>query len=666
KQEKEEQWDPDHRKLTAKVVKKVPTDVPQTHEEKEQKEELEAQVEVLGMLEKKYENVGPVFDCIVFDDGTTWRVCVDTSETGDLANCKLLKTFRESGEFDTFGTKDMMNYSVNVYEDGNVLSIVTDSGSHGTHVACIAAGYFPDKPECNGIAPGAQILSIKIGDTRLGSMETASSMIRGLIEAVKNNCDLINMSYGEAAHWTNSGCVINRMNEIVDKHGIIFVSSAGNNGPALSTVGAPGGVASSVIGVGAYVSPDMMETEYSLLERMPGMQYTWSSRGPATDGSLGVSISAPGGAIASVPNWTLSGSQLMNGTSMASPNACGAIALLLSGLKEKGVKYSPHSIRRCLENAGSLVNGIDRFTIGHGLVQVDKTFDLANLNNDVPDRELRYKVNCGNGTRGIHLREYHETLKASNKIISIEPKYMDHVDNDVRISLNLRITLVSSASWLVCPKVLLLMNKERSFSVNINPTGLAPGHHYAEVSGFDSQDLKRGKLFKVPVSIIIPTRISDDSPVAWTARDIKFKPGDVHRTFFTVPPGVTWAELTVTSPSSENGSKFKIHAVQILPLKSFKCHMFSRFMELSANSNVTHSFAVEAGVTLEVCIANWWANSEESSINASLSFHGVEPSLKVVTMHSSQEIQRLDVRCAMASQEISPTVNLNSYCQPLR
>lgn len=72
---------------------------------------------------------------------------VDTSESGDLAACTVMKPYRESGQFATFGdlgtvlisyrqsvftdygwSTDRMNYSVNIYDDGNVLSIVTTGG----------------------------------------------------------------------------------------------------------------------------------------------------------------------------------------------------------------------------------------------------------------------------------------------------------------------------------------------------------------------------------------------------------------------------------------------------------------------------------------------------------------------------------------------------------
>ncbi|GFQ83905.1 tripeptidyl-peptidase 2, partial [Trichonephila clavata] len=169
--------------------------------EKLYKEELEAQLEVLNTLEKKYSDPGPTYDCVVFYDGKKWRVVIDTSEKGELEKCELLGIYSETYDYAMLTSSDRLNYCVNVYEDGNLLEIVSMSTGHGTHVASIAAAYFPDEPDKNGIAPGAQIVSIGIGDLRLTSMETGAALTRGFIKVMKSKCDIINMSYGEQSHW---------------------------------------------------------------------------------------------------------------------------------------------------------------------------------------------------------------------------------------------------------------------------------------------------------------------------------------------------------------------------------------------------------------------------------------------------------------------------------
>ncbi|CAG9855173.1 unnamed protein product [Phyllotreta striolata] len=672
---KKKNWEEGHRKCVSEATRDVITfEAKQSSKnlnetDKLEKENLDVKLDILNCFEKKFNDIGPVYDCILFHNGDHWCCCIDTSDDGDLANCKLLGEYSITHEYAPLTSTDNLNFSINVHENGDILELVGVCSSHGTHVASIASGYFPDSPEQNGVAPGAQIVSLTIGDGRLGSMETGTALMRAMIKIIelkqKMDVHVINMSYGEHAHWVDSGRIGDLINEIVNKYGVTWVSSAGNHGPALNTISTPSDIFNEpIISIGAYVSPEMMIAEYAMRQKLPGTPYTWSSRGPTLDGGAGVHVCAPGGAITSVPNFTLRYSQLMNGTSMASPHAAGVVCVLLSGLVQQKVPSSPYIVRRALENTAKFIEGVEVPAQGSGLIQVEKAYDyLINYNNE-DDRDVRFQIHCGSSnSKGIYLRSRSYSSSQSYKI-SIEPHFLnsDEVEASTKIYYNQKFVLSCDASYVSYPSHLDLANVARTFAIKIDTDGLSEGLHCTSLNGYDVKLIEKGPLFKIPITIVKPKEMTGSKYQVKYSK-INFKPNTIKRHYFALPQSATWAVLKLSS--NEDTGRFVIHASQLVPRQYCKALETNKTLAVTSKSDAVLSFPVKSDLILELVIAKYWANIGESTLDYTLTFCGVKPSQPSITMHAADGIHALEVK-TLQGEDIAPSIILKNSVQIIK
>lgn len=113
---------------------------------------------------------------------------------------------------------------------------------HGTHVAGVIAA----NGRMLGVAPEAKIIAYRaLGP---GGMGTTEQVVAAIEQAIKDKVDILNLSLGNSVNGPDLPLSV-ALNNAVD-HGITAVTSSGNSGPNIWTVGSPG-TASKAISVGA-------------------------------------------------------------------------------------------------------------------------------------------------------------------------------------------------------------------------------------------------------------------------------------------------------------------------------------------------------------------------------------------------------------------------------
>ncbi|MEU8508194.1 S8 family serine peptidase [Streptomyces brevispora] len=333
----------------------------------------------------------------VLYDPVTGTTRVDLNNNADFSDDDVLKPYKEKHQVSYFGTDDPRTDVVEripfvvetrknvVYNAaGNTsdyVSIGVIESEHGTHVAGITAanGLFGGK--MNGAAPGAKIVSSRACTWSGGCTNIA--LTEGMIDLVVNRgVDVVNMSIGGLPALNDGNNARAELyKRLIDIYGVQLIISAGNDGPGVNTIGDPG-LADHVISVGASVSKETWAANYGSGVTKKYDMMPFSSRGPREDGGFTPTLTAPGASINSTQTWLPgspvkeagyslpAGYSMLQGTSMASPQAAGATALLLSAAKQEHIELPPADLRTALTSTATEIKGVPAHAQGAGLIDI--------------------------------------------------------------------------------------------------------------------------------------------------------------------------------------------------------------------------------------------------------------------------------------------------------
>jgi tripeptidyl-peptidase-2 len=509
-----------------------------------------------------------------------WVALVDLDADGQLDDESPIRGFGFSGDLVRFRSSTdgeklhALNGGLTIRPAERLVELHLADNGHGTHVAGIAAGFrLGGQAGLDGVAPGANVLSLKIGNNSLvGGATTTGSVKRALEWAAewakeRSRPLVLNMSYGIESELDGLSDVDRLIDDfLLENPRVVFVCSAGNNGPGLSSVGTPS-AAGFALTTGNMIPDSGAPEIWGSGVRRDLLNYGSSRGGEVAKPD----IIAPGVALSTVPPFD--NSEIKNGTSMAAPHAAGVVALLLSAARAEGIDWNWATVRQALRGTARPLPGFSALDQGAGLIDVNPAWTaLRDVAPRASESLLAVRVEAtnpfypsGTGPAAFWRSGGWFPSPPRDTKVTIRGAFRKDATPDQRVDVLRAWDLETDVPWLRLDRSSVHLKGEDATTIDVeyDPAALrSPGVYTGRIRA-----VRRGgpgpRLVEWESwhTVVVPNRFPHaDGTLSFTAS--AEEPGAVRRHFVEVPAGASALRVRV---EAERGSRGQARAIVFDP-----------------------------------------------------------------------------------------------------
>ena len=576
---------------------------------------------------------GDVFYVVVFKtkdkSGEYWVAFFDTNSNGDVSDEKPLRDYKV--RYDTFQIPNAnglpnFTFAVNIFPKENRLSLFYDDGAHGTHCAGIAAGNKIGGSDFYGVAPGAKIIALKLGNNNFsGGATVTESMKKAYLYADKVSKErkepcIINMSFGIGSEIEGRSEMEEFLENLVKENPYLYISTSnGNDGPGISTTGLPAAT-SSILSSGAVLAQEVGRDLYDAALDRDIILY-FSSRGGEV---AKPDVVSPGACVSTVPNWI--NADRFWGTSMASPYSAGVMSLLLSAFKAEypKVKIPSRLLYKALRESAVWQKGYTHLDQGGGLINVMNAYKL--MKKWIKEGEIKKFETYTTSAFAQTMPDFHAPalyIRNGNFLTGDETfTFKVTRDNFIGKKRFFRIfKLKSDADWLktIPKRTYIRKNQTATINVRFDKSKMQkPGLYNAEIKAYRA-DKTHFPEFNLMATVVIPYEFTPANNYShhWYFKDLA--PGMNKRFFLDVPPGAT--SLRIKLHAKENNYAVAWYSLH----KPDGRQMGMGFIKSNKDGNEKeyYYYNLSPGV-YELDVLGYFRAKAKSNFDAEVQFGGLE------------------------------------------